>query len=301
MKLSSSNFINFKKNKDIPGLYDIEINHVQEIKKYDSVECHVVLYPYSRRISKDDYTFNPFEEYIKDITKNQKSAYQKIKSPINEFFGIFLGIIILLAFLKYRPNVLISVESIVGIFGAYFIGKDLWDDLEGFLMSISKNWRIKYQDSCYSYKLDKHSTLTQYSHYAKKQRYGKKALIPDRMEFIEHHNSSTARMYFTKEDMSLAEDNAHLFSISLQPCLVGEFEKQGYLFGVKISLNKKFLFLENGFDLFQSIDKGKKGCLDNSGNWLKDTVHYMRLLRIGRIKLYLEKGFWPNRIIIADK
>ena len=298
MKLKFWKIINFRKNSKIPGLFDLEINQLNELRKYSSFECNIVLYPYNRKITKEDYSFNPFEEYVNDLAKNQKSAYQAIKTNAKELFGIFLGLVIFFSVLKFRKDFLISVESIVGIFGAYFIGKDLWDDIENFLITISKNWRIRYQDNYYSYKLDKNSTLAMYSLFAKRQRYGKNALLPEKMEFIEQHNSSTARLYFSKRILRGCDDNAHLFSISVKPSALADFEKDGYFLGTKISLNKSFLCFESGLDLFQSLSKGKKGCLDNKGNWLENAVYYRKTFSISRIRIFYKKGFIKNRQII---
>jgi hypothetical protein len=42
-----------------------------------------------------------------------------------------------------------SVESIVSVIGAYFVGKELWDDIENLMIAISKDWRVRYLDRYY--------------------------------------------------------------------------------------------------------------------------------------------------------
>jgi hypothetical protein len=84
----------------------------------------------------------------------------------------------------------------------------------------------------------------------------------------------------------------------MSPAVLDDFERAGYLLGVKLSMNRKFLFFESGLDLFQSISKGKKGCLDRKGRWLDSAVHYRKLLRVGSIKLYLSRGYWKDRELV---
>ncbi len=73
-----------KAEKTLENKYDIEIQYIEKLRKYSSFECHIVVYPYSRKISSENIKFNPFEEYVKDIQLNQKSAYFKIKSDFNK-------------------------------------------------------------------------------------------------------------------------------------------------------------------------------------------------------------------------
>ncbi|MGV8086932.1 MAG: hypothetical protein ACP5N1_04840 [Candidatus Woesearchaeota archaeon] len=299
MRTTFSEIIRFQKNKKLKNVYDLEFDNIPDLKNNSSVECHVILYPYSRNITRDDYSFNPFEEYIKDLTKNKRSAYIPIRKPGKYIFGIFLGVLISLIIFNHDPEILFSVESIVGIFAAYFIGKDLWEDIDEMLVNLTQNSNLRYQNPYYQYKLDKNNTMTQYNYFAKKNRYGKEVVLPSKMEFIEEHNSSTARMYFNGEDIKRTGNIAHILSIHINPKRIATFEKEGYLLGTKISLNKKILGINFGTDMFQSLSEKKKGCLDSNGKWLDNTVYYRKTLTIGRIKIFLKKGFITNMNMIA--
>jgi hypothetical protein len=298
MNLPFKDVFRFKKNSKFKNVYDTEISVVPEFSKCSSVECHVVLYPYSRKLTRNNYSINPFEEYTKDIKDNQKSAYHKIRKIGKEVFGLLLGACILLFVFEYEASALISVQEIVSVFAAYFIGKDLWDDLEDLMIRISKSWRIRWQSNYYTYQLDRNSTMTQYSRFAKKNRYGMDALLPEKMEFIEEHNSSTVRMYFDSEDLIGSGENVHLLSLHIDQGLVADFEK-GHLLGVKLTLNKSFLFINYGLDVFQSISKGRRGCLNEDRKWLDDTIFYRKTLSIGRIKIFLSKGYISDKKIIS--
>ena len=87
--------IRLRKNEAIPNIYDVEMKHFEHLQKYDSIECHIVLYPYSRKICSQNIKFFPFEEYVKDILSCQKSAYIPIRSQFNEIFGLLMGLLLI--------------------------------------------------------------------------------------------------------------------------------------------------------------------------------------------------------------
>jgi hypothetical protein len=288
------------KNDKIPGVYDVELAHLNELLSLGSLECHIALYPYNRKINSDHFEFTPFEEYINDIAAHQKSSYIKIKNHFCNFFGLFLGILIAMFFYVFKPSELTSIESTVSIIGAYFIGKELWEDIEEFMINISKKRRIRYVDRYYFYRLQKHTTLSHYSRLAKKRRYGKEAILPEKMDLIHQKNSQTLRLFFNIKDLKATiESSAHMFSIRLNPQLVQEFENDGFMFGVKLSFNKSFLGITWSREFFQSIDKELKGCLDEKGTWINNALFYRNTFILGRIKLFLGKGLIKNKSIAA--
>lgn len=298
--------VHLRKNADIPHIYDVEMNHLDELKQYDSVECHVVVYPYSRKVGAHHFKFYPFEEYVHDILSHQKSAYEAISNQFDKCLGIFLGIVITAIFAIFNPKDLLSVQSVMSVIGAYFVGKELWDDVENTLIRMTKQWRVKYVDNYYSYQLEKHTTLTMYSSFAKKQRYGKTTLLPECIDFIEQSNSQTLRMYFNMADIDLAQccdgefsTTRHLFSIHVKPELLEEFEREGFLFGVKLSLNKKSFGITRSDELFQSFDNRAQGALDEQGIWHDDSIFYRKTMRLGRIKCFLKSGMLSHQPVIA--
>jgi len=211
-----------------------------------------------------------------------------------------LGLIIALVFAWFKPLDLFSIESIVSVFGAYTIGKELWDDIERMLTELSKGWRICYRDSYYQYKLEKHTTLTYYSYLAKRQRYGKSCWLPEQIDFIKQSNSQTVRMCFDMADWEEVSDPlVHILSIHIDPALLERFRGQGFLFGVKLSLNKKTLGVTKKFELFQSLDKDARGCLDEEGQWFSNAAFYRRTLTVGRLKYFAAEGVLDGRTIIA--
>ena len=298
-RIPYSDIIRLTRNPDTPGIYDVEMTGIDRLKGYDSIECHIVLYPYSRAITSDDLAFYPFEEYVKDVLSQHRSAYARIQSRFNETFGLLLGLIIALVFARFKPEDLLSVESVVSVFGAYTIGKELWDDIQRMLIEITKSWRVRYQDSYYTYHLEKNSTLTYYSYLAKRQRYGISSLMPAKIDFIKQSNSQTVRMWFDMKDLdTFPEPKAHILSVHVEPDLQEELERGGFLFGVKLSLNKQRLGIIRSLELFQSVSRGAKGCLDEKGGWIQDAAFYRRTWRCRRVKCFQAKGIIRGETIV---
>lgn len=297
--INYNDIIKFFKNSELPNVYDVEICKLNELRNFDSFECHIVLYPYSRKISSENISFNPFEDYAKDISTRQRSAYIRINKSFNDIFGLFIGLIIGIIFYFFKPQELYTVEAIVSILGAYFIGKDIWDDIERFLIQLSQNWKIKYLENYYSYQLEKFTTLTYYSALAQKNRYGKASLMPEKMDFIQKCNSLTVRMFFHIKDLKMLKDNtAHLLSIHVDSDLLQEFKEKGFMLGVKISFNKKILCFLKCTEFFQSLNNKIKGCLDEKGQWTDNAIFFRNTISIGRLKYFRKKDVLENESLI---
>jgi hypothetical protein len=300
VEIPFQNMVRLRKNDDVPYIYDVAMEDAQRLNAYAQVECHVVLYPYSREVSSQNLAFYPFEEYVQDVLSHQRSAYAAVQGQFNEVFGLLLGVAIALIFARFEPTELFSIESIVSVFGAYVIGKELWDDIERALIQVSKNWRLRFQESYYRYRLEKHTTLTTYSYLAKRRRYGKAALLPEWVDLIKQSNSETLRVCFDTRELPLPSGPAaHLHSIHVDPDRVDAFEREGYMFGVKLSLNRRTLGVRRCLELFQSIDNGARGCLDEGGSWIEGGVFYRRTFSLGRFKFYHQKGIVRDATIVS--
>ena len=293
------NLIYLEKSSRHTNLYDVSLYEIDKLREYDSLEAHIVLYPYSRRITSENVSFYPFEEYVKDVQSNHVSAYAKIQLKFQKFFGVLLGSVIAAIFYKYKPDDLFSVESVVAVFAAYAIGKELWADIERFLINISKRSRLRYTEDYYKYELEKFTTMTHYSTLAKKQRYGKATLLPEKINFLELSNSQTLRMHFNLSDIKPPDaKSAHIFSIHIEGDMQSDFEKYGHLFGVKISLNKKGFLFTKKLELFQSLHNHEKGCLDDEEVWSKNAIYFRRVLTLGKIKYFLERGVIASKSLV---
>lgn len=158
--------------------------------------------------------------------------------------------------------------------------------------------RIRYTESYYTYELEKHTTLTHYLRLARKRRYGKVHLLPEKMGFIQQSNSQTVRMCFNVKELPSLEVPARILSIALDPGVLGHFEDEGFLFGVKLSLNKKFLCFFKCFELYQSLNRGSKGCLDEEGEWVPDGVFYRETFVFRRVKWFKKAGIIPGKSMV---
>ncbi len=298
--------IRLAKNQAMPTIYDVEMEGIDQLQQYDRVECHTVLYPYSRQVSSEDISFYPFEEYVSDLASHQRSAYAEIHSPSAQICGLLLGGIIALVFAIVKPDEFLSIESLVSILAAYAIGKEFWDDIERGLIDLSRNWRLRVADVIYRYQLEKDTTLSAYFFLAKQRRYGKVPLLPDKMDFVKQSNSQTLRMCFARRDLAaFADASAHVHSIHIDPALLPELEGAGFMFGVKVSLGRTRWGITRNLELFQCIDKtptdqASIGCLDAQGNWVEGALFYRNTLTCGRIKHYIDQGLVPGRAILAS-
>ncbi len=299
MDIPFQNIIRLRKNESVPNIYDVSAQGFDRLSAYRQVELHTVLYPYSRQVSSQDIAFYPFEEYVRDVLSQRRSAYAAKRGQYNELFGLLLGVAIALIFAHFKPEDLFSIESIVSVFGAYTIGKELWDDIGRALVHLTKDWPIRLQDSYYRYRLEKHTTLTGYSFLAKRRRYGRLAVLPEKIDFIKQSNSQTLRMAFNMREMAVPAGVAtHIHSIHVAPEVLEAFEEAGFLFGCKLSLNKRFLGITRSLELFQSIDGGTRGCLAADGAWVDGAAFYRRTFSLGRIKWYWKQGLIHDRAIV---
>lgn len=277
---------------------DIQLKNLKQFHEYDLLECHIILYPYNREINSEHILFNPFEEYVKDVRAGTHSAYSIIETSFSKYFGIFLGFLISIIFSIFKPEDLFSVESVVSIFVAYTIGKEIWTDIERALYSLTKSWKFRYQEDYYKYKLEKTTTLTNYSQLAKLIRYGKKSPLPEKMHFIQLSNSQTVRLFFEIKSLKHIEEEIHLLSVIIDKRVTKKFWKSGYLLGIKISLSKRIFFYLKSIEYFQSIHLGEFGCLDEKEGWIKNATLSKIVYSFTKFRYYHSKKILCNQRII---
>ncbi|MFC1640912.1 hypothetical protein ACFL2D_02575 [Patescibacteria group bacterium] len=292
--------IHIKKGHDLIDLYDIDIRRLAKVKGFNFLECHVTIYPFSRKIGADNIRMNPYEEYANDIRKERESVYDKLTSPLPKLFGMSLGIIIFLFFVIFAETI-IKIETIVSVFGIYLVGKEVWNDLERFLVNTTKSWRLRFIKNYYAYELRKHTTLTNYAHFAKRRRYNRTHVLAEKMNFLKQSNSLTCRMLFRFKDLqNFSDTTAHILSTRVDKELIKEFERAGYLVGLKINFIKKIGLFQKNYEIFQSIAKNERGALDEKGDWFPDSVMYRQTYSLGRIKYFHKTGIIPQVELIKD-
>ncbi len=289
--------ISMSRSATLKDVYDITLMPQVLLPHISSFEVHAVVYPYSRQVNASHLMFLPYEEYTQDILKGHQSAYEEIPDSMNKVFGILLGVIITLVFVLFYPSGLFSVDSIVSIFGAYFIGKELWQEIETALVRVTRSLRLRFTERYFRYRFETNSTMAHYSFFAKKQRYGHVPLMAECMDFSRQSNSQTLRMRF-ESPLRCMEEKVHLFSFHINPEVYKSFHKEGFLFGLKISHNFSFLGYTKSTEWFQSIHNGTVGCLDGD-IWIPDTVFERTTKTFGRFKWIRSFRFISRRRIVA--
>ena len=299
-KLPCDGLISLVTDEKLRNRINLELHRVPDLRQYDAFECHVVFYPYSERIGSRDYTVLPFEEYVKDIARYQRSAYARIRSNAKEIFGALLGLLVFLLVLKYTHTDVITMESLIGIFAAYFIGKDLWDDIEAILQEKTRGSRLKYRESDYRYQADKNSTLLTFNQFARRNQHHREVIYPAQMDFIMRSQSSTARMRFDQKGVSsVAGESAHLLAIEVDERKLGELQKAGYLVGVKVTFSRRLGWFCKCVDAYQSFDNGKVGCVDDDGSWKADAAFTRTHYTLGRLRWTSRTGYLTKTKIIG--
>ncbi len=285
----------FEKSSDS---IDVDLHRITEVRQYDALELNLVFYPYNKDVHADHYVISPFEEYVKDIAKHWRSAYEPIRSKGKEIFGILVGLVTFLFVLKYTHSDVITMESLIGIFVSYFIGKDLWDDISSTLESMTRRWRLRYREDDYRYHMDKNSTLLTFNSFARRKQLHGDVIYPDLMDFVIRSRSSTIRMKFGPENFKgVTSEKARLFTID--PQKKAALHKDGHLIGLKATFGKRFFGIWKNVDVYQSADNGKLGCVDKDGNWLKDTAFTRTHLTLGRLRWTISTGYIQKVRIIC--
>jgi hypothetical protein len=160
---------------------------------------------------------------------------------------------------------------------------------------------VRYIENYYAYRLERYTTLSRYSFIAKRFRYGRETILPEKMDFIRQSNSQTVRMFFTKRSFAgIKGPRLHILSIHVDPALINEYEKEGYLLGIKLSFNKNVLLGRKSVELFQSCIDGKNGSLDKKGEWVADSAFIRKTLTFGRIKFFLKSGI-EKKISVIER
>lgn len=280
-------FLDLSQNEKYPHIIDVSMLLDKDVRNFEHLHCHLVVYPFGRKINSDHIAMHPFSEYSEDIANQRSSVYSEIHNSAPQFFGLFLVFIAAIAvgiFMYYYGGDSLKLEALIALFGVYMIGKDFWGDIESSLQHLTKNWSLKYQDPYYAYELEKNTTLMRYSNLAKKERYGYSTVLPERMDYLIASNSSTVRLLFDVEDL-IAEnlEKAHLLSIRIMPEMLEDFSKYSYMIGIKLALSKTCLGIEHGYEMFQSVKYREAGSLDDNNQWIPNTVVARKFWRIGKL------------------
>ncbi|MHC4829100.1 MAG: hypothetical protein ACYTFT_01890 [Planctomycetota bacterium] len=298
-------FVALRRNKEHEDIFDVSFHDLGRLRGSQELECHLVLYPFDREVSSDEVSVHPFEEYVADLATHRRSEYSERKTGVDHAFGLFLGFAIALIFFWLKPGELFAIDAVVSILGAYFIGKDLWSDIERLLVGLTDAWPLRYRERTYFYQLQASSTLTLYEAYAREQRYGVRTVRPECFDFVKQSTSQTVRMRFAASDLvAHGGKAAHVLSFHIDPDALDAF-RGGFLLGIKLSFNRGGFGIVNSTELFQSVrvveGAQELGALDaQTRAWQPGAVFWRRTRSLGRIKAFLRSGAVPGALATVD-
>ena len=287
-----SQLISIVQAPQFDDIWDLHLHNLPLIaQNCHQLECHIVVCPYHRAIQAADFHFMPFEEYINDLASKHTSTYRTINDRAHKYFGLSLGAILSAFIGYYNPKDLLTVEGLIGIFGAYLLGKHLWGDLARFLELQTQNWRLRFTEQYYAYELHTSTTIATYNKLAKQRRYGRAQITPQKIDFIEHSNSQTLRLCFSSAELKAQLDETyHLLSIHVNKDKQTNFSPDNLLLGLKLSFNTKKWFGWRCFEVFQSLDGNKPGCITTHNTWIDEDVFYRITRRWKRLKYFKSLG-----------
>lgn len=297
-----SKLIGISQNPKLKNIIDVDMTWDKGLSKYSNVELHLFILPYSRAITTKDISFFPFHDYQNISNDNDSSVYSEIGEASNKFFGVFLALIITLVFYKFKPTELLSVQSIIAIFGSYTLGKDFWKDIDEFLVRLTGRLKLRYIPQQYELKLNNGTTLYNITKVAEENRYGIPSIYPNKLTYQKLGNTITTKMFFRKNNYkNYLKETTHVMSMRINPDITDELIKQGFIINTKFSVNKKFLFFSYDKEFFQSINKTKTGYFDKDNNWVDKVALRRQTLNIGRFKFYFKDKMVNNIELINQK
>lgn len=276
----------------------IELNNLtlllklnQTIRSSKAVECTFFVYPYSLKMDNASFNILPYEEYVRDIDAGRRSTYQKLEPTASKLFGIFLGLVLIIIFGIYNPNELYSLQNLIAVLGAYTLGKEMWDDLDKWLIDTTKTWSIRWRGSQYYYVKEDFGTIQRFWKLARVKRNGQPTILPVWLDFMTHSNAKTVEAYFEQKTLSQYPENSlvQFGNVVINQDSYQDFQESGAMFGFKLSLKQQFWLGDITYEIFQSIDKTEYGAVDKKGIWCPQAILHRKVWNLGRIKIYLTK------------
>lgn len=298
------------------NIFDIQLLHVNLLSQFDFVELDISFYPISKRITSDDYEFEPFEHYI-DETKANKSMYRAEQDGWEHVSWLWTSAILTWIVAKFNPNDLSQTWSIVSLVSSYYAWmKWVWPYLEWLLMNKTAKSKLQFKERYFQYTQNIGSTAEKYDNYAKKKRYRMENIRPDKIWMIIDSIREKMRLRFTKKQLlALPKDVAkvNVMNVSILPELQEEFFKEGVQIWVHIKLANRlhyFPLITTRTELIQTLEciskdwaENKIWCIYNENEWFKQWCMEMReTIAFNRIKYYKSFGKKEWQIIqYSDK
>lgn len=256
-------------------------------------EVAVSFYPYPRKVDANSYDFEPYSEYIKDVSSGLRSAYRELNNNSGIYFGLLLGFLIAVIFAIIDPQLLVSVESIVSILGAYTIGKELWRDIDNTLTRFTSSWKVSWRPRQYQYEKEHQGTMQSFMSYARKQRYQGNSELAQNFSLVSQSNSQIWDGNFSS---SLLKNGGRVLTITADN--ISKMLNEGSLLTIKLTLiHIGFLGVHWQTELFQSIQNGSDLGVIYKDSWVSNYLLQRKSIKWGRFKLYLNTAVVKRTLI----
>jgi hypothetical protein len=293
--------VRLAQNSQYRNIFEVSLGNISYLKKFSQVELTLFVYPYSLRTSANSFEFLPYEEYVKDIGLDKHSLYSPFNSFTDKFFGVLLGLFITTMFWLFKPDDLVSIQSVVSILAAYAIGKEFWVDLDNGLQDLTHNWRLSWRERTYRYGREDLGTLQRFWQLARKYRYHGEFMLPTQIDFLHQNNSKAVEMLFSHRDLEkLHESSAKVLTVKFVQPDVRAVQSKGFMFGVKLRLNRGFWGMYQNVELFQSLNDKQLGTVSDEGIWQPGKALMKQTVTVGRIKYYQKDGLLPEVELIKN-
>ncbi len=274
--------LQIRKNSD---RIDLFLRNKGFLQKFNSVQISFFTYALSQKQNSGSFKFLPYEEYITDLSNGFQSSYEKVDSNAGKIFGIFLGLILAVIFYIINPDLLISVEAIVSIFGVYTIAKEIWNDIDLLLQNLTQSTFFRWMDTLFNYRKLNFGTIQSLWEDARKIRYKGEFLLAERLNFIEHSNSKTIDLEFKSKSFKTEDEELQILKINLDE----KVENFGnYSFGLKITLVKSFLFINLNDEYFQIWNGNNIGLYSKEDVFIDNSILRKKVFVFSRLKYYLK-------------
>jgi hypothetical protein len=279
--------ITLQQSSTNPHHFDLYLSQLETLAEFDRVECAVFVYPQSRQLDADSFHLLPFEEYVDDVTEGQRSSYRVAQDITDKLFGSSLAVSILALFWLFNGRLDLSLEAIVAVFGAYAIGKELWQDIDHALSEASSAWPLRWHEFEYYYQREHFGTMQRFSQLGRMRKYGEFSALPSKLDFITHSNSKTVEMLFQPNDLTqVSTDRVRILTLEVEQSALSAFTKENFLLTVKLSCSKQYLKLWRTTELYQAVLKGQVGAVDQQNIWQKGVVLERNSWRVGKLSTH---------------
>lgn len=267
------------------NIIDIELQKLDILKEYDTVEVDIEFAPKSWKITSGDFDIEPFQNDVKNSDPRHTGKYRKIIDPYAVWFGALLwGIITAVVWAK-NPGNIWEIESQATIWVVTLGWYAWWGRVEEFLQRITRWLSFEIKECIYNYILTNKWALHAYSTEHEKSRFESPQIIPTKFDIYKQTSSEMLRLAYTKENICETLDNsARICRIRVKQDLIASIQEGlGMTFKLKLWMQDGIVLKKH--ELIQAFTDQDLRCRDNSRKKYKTKV-------INQIEAFTTSTVW---------